>query len=163
MMEAAARTRMLQTISNGMVAIHREHYGRGSNSVRTIMQGDYVCSFLTDIYNPAERTLIDAGHFDQVQVTRQLFQATVREAFEQVVEEATARKVIAFFSQTHANPDMALEGFVLAPEANLGHLPGRVIPIPRRRIASSRVGAHGRSWSRPETSSALWTIEAVPT
>jgi hypothetical protein len=61
--------------------------------------------------------LIDAGHFGQVRETRQMFQDTVRDSFTQVVEEATGRKVAAFFSQVHASPDVALEGFVLEPAA----------------------------------------------
>jgi uncharacterized protein YbcI len=66
-MEAAEQSRVLQAISTGIVAIHREHFGRGSDGVRTIMHGDYVCTFLSDIFTPAERTLIKAGHYDQVQ------------------------------------------------------------------------------------------------
>jgi hypothetical protein len=52
-----------------------------------------------------------------VRQTRQTFQDTVGTSFIEVVEAATGRKVIAFFSHVHANPNMALEGFVLEPEA----------------------------------------------
>jgi uncharacterized protein YbcI len=35
--------------------------------------------------------------------------------FRAVVEEATGRKVIAYMSQIHTNPDLAVELFVLEP------------------------------------------------
>ena len=37
----------------------------------------------------------------------------MRDRFSEAVEAATGRRVIAFFSQVHAEPDMSLEGFVL--------------------------------------------------
>jgi uncharacterized protein YbcI len=73
--------------------------------------------FLEDIYTPAERTLIEAGDFEQVKVTRQSFQMAMRGPFTEAVEEVTGRKVIAFMSQVHRDPDMAAEIFVLAENA----------------------------------------------
>lgn len=109
------RRRTLTAISNGIVAIHRNHFGRGSNSVRSIMHEDYVTTFLSDIFTPAERTLVNAGHFDQVRTARQLFHDSLAAQFRKVVEDATGRKVIAFFSQINETPDMAMEAFVLEP------------------------------------------------
>jgi uncharacterized protein YbcI len=114
--EPTERGRMLSAISNGMLGVHRERYGRGAERARTIMQGDLVVSVLFDIFTPAERTLIEGGHFAQVRETRQMFQDTVSDSFKQVVEQATGRKVAAFFSQVHASPDVALEGFLLEPD-----------------------------------------------
>lgn len=108
---AAAR----REISAGVVAIHRKHFGRGSDGVRTITQDDYVATFLSDIFTPAERTLIAAGHYEQVQTARHLFQAALRDEFVGIVEDALGRRVRAFFSQVHSNPDMAMEAFVLEP------------------------------------------------
>jgi uncharacterized protein YbcI len=71
--------------------------------------------FLEDIYTPAERTLIDAGDYEQVKATRQSFQMAMRRTFSEAVEEITGRKVIAFMSQVHLDPDMAAEIFVLSP------------------------------------------------
>jgi uncharacterized protein YbcI len=109
------RGRMLSAISNSILGIHREHYGRGAERARTIMQGDYVACFLEDIYTPIERTLIKAGKYDEVRMTRQSFQDALSDEFTSAVEKYTGRKVVAFFSQIHRNPDMAMEGFVLAP------------------------------------------------
>ncbi len=104
-------------ISNAIVRMHREFYGRGANRARTVIQRNYVVTFLDDIYTPLERTLIDAGERDQVFATRLAFQRAMEERFTAAVEEIMERKVIAFMSQVHFDPDMAAEIFVLAPEA----------------------------------------------
>ena len=103
-------------ISNAINRLSREHHGRGATASHTVMQGDYVASFFRDIYTPLERTLIDAGQKDAVRDTRQKFQDVMRVPFSEAVEAITGRKVIAFMSQVHFDPDMAAEIFVLEPE-----------------------------------------------
>jgi uncharacterized protein YbcI len=95
--------------------IHRDHYGRGAGTTRTVYQRNFLTVYLEDIYTPLERTLIDAGREESVKNTRQEFQQTMRDAFTKAVEEATGREVIAFMSQVHFDPDMAAEVFVLKP------------------------------------------------
>ena len=106
------------SIGNAITRLTRDHYGRGATSTRTMMQRNYVAVFLEDIYTPVERTLIDAGNAEQVKVTRQAFQMAMREPFSNAVEEITGRKVRAFMSQVHFDPDMAVEVFVLEPDAS---------------------------------------------
>ncbi len=112
------RGRQLVAISNGITRLHRDHYGRGATTVRTVMQRNYVMCMLEDIYTPVERTLIDAGRSDAVRETRAIFQDTMRPAFVDVVEKALDRKVVAFMSQVHFDPDMSAEIFVLEPEGD---------------------------------------------
>ena len=107
------RGKMLASISNAILGIHRQYYGRGASRARTVMGADYVICFLEGIYTPVERTLIDAGRFDAVQETRAAFQETMREKFSDAVEQAVGRKVIGFLSQVHVDPDLAVETFVL--------------------------------------------------
>jgi uncharacterized protein YbcI len=114
--EPAERGRQTSAVSNGITRLHRDHYGRGATSVRTIMQRNYVVCFLEDIYTPVERTLIDAGREEAVLETRQIFQQAMRPNFVEIVETATGRKVRAFMSQNHFEPDMAAEIFVLEPD-----------------------------------------------
>ena len=113
--DQADRGTQLAAISNAVTKIHRDSYGRGARRTRTIMQGDYVVAFMEDIYTPVEKTFIAAGKFEQVRKTRLTFQELMRDQFAQAVEAATGRRVIAFFSQVHSEPDMSLEGFVLEP------------------------------------------------
>jgi uncharacterized protein YbcI len=102
-------------MSNAITRLHREHYGRGATTSRTVIQRNYVIVFLEDIYTPVERTLIEAGRHDAVRDTRQVFQQAMGPAFSAAIEEISGRKVIAFMSQVCFAPDMAAEVFVLEP------------------------------------------------
>ena len=108
------RGQTLAAISNAVLGLHRDNYGRGAVRARTIIQGDYVACFLEDIYTPVEHTLIRAGQWEQVRNTRTAFQDALSAEFRGAVEEITGRAVIAFFSQVHHDPDMGIEAFVLA-------------------------------------------------
>ena len=112
------RRREALAISNAITRLHRQHYGRGPTGARTVIQRNYVVCFLDDIYTPVERTLIDAGRLDTVRQTRQQFQDAMEEKFVEAVESATGRRVVAFMSQVHFDPDMAVEIFVLEPEGD---------------------------------------------
>jgi uncharacterized protein YbcI len=120
MSEISDRGRQSSLISNAITRLHREHYGRGATTTRTIIQRNYVVCFLDDIYTPVERTLIEAGRPEQVRETRNLFQDAMGPKFRAAVEEATGRRVIAFMSQVCFDPDMAAEVFVLEPQAEDG-------------------------------------------
>jgi uncharacterized protein YbcI len=50
-------------ISNGIAALHREHYGRGAAKVRTTIHAEYVVTLLGDPFTPAERLTIANGEF----------------------------------------------------------------------------------------------------
>jgi uncharacterized protein YbcI len=110
--------RQAVAVGNAIAKLHREHYGRGATTVRTVLNRDYVVTFLNDIYTPVERTLIDAGNEQTVKETRQAFQMAMRGMFSEAVEAILGRKVIAFMSQVHFEPDMAAEVFVLGPSTD---------------------------------------------
>jgi uncharacterized protein YbcI len=114
--EISERGRQAASISNAITRLHRDHYGRGATTTRTIIQRNYVVCFLEDIYTPVERTLIEAGRNETVRETRNIFQDAMRPKFREAVEEATGRTVIAFMSQVSFDPDMAAEVFVLEPQ-----------------------------------------------
>jgi len=107
------RGKVAAAVSNAITTLHRDYYGRGAGRTRTLIGEDYVIVFLHDIYTAAERTLIDAGHFPQVNATRSAFQDTMRERFSTAVEEIVGRKVVGFLSQVTKNPDISLEAFIL--------------------------------------------------
>jgi uncharacterized protein YbcI len=112
---AGERGKLAAGISNAIVGIHRQYFGRGASRARTVMGADYVICFMEDIYTPVERTLIEAGRFPAVQETRNAFQDTMREKFSSAVEELTGRKVVGFLSQVHVDPDLSVETFILEP------------------------------------------------
>jgi uncharacterized protein YbcI len=104
-------------IANEITRLHHEHYGRGAATAWSVMGRNEVMVVLEDIYTPAERTLLNADKFPQVKETRQAFQMAMREKFTEAVEDVTGRKVRAFTSQVHQDPDLAVEVFIFAAEA----------------------------------------------
>ena len=68
-------------ISNAIATLHREHYGRGADRVRTTIHADYVVTLMDDPFTPAERLTIANGEFQQVRATRTMFQDWMRDSF----------------------------------------------------------------------------------
>ncbi len=74
-----------------------------------------MVSILRGGFTRVERTLLDTGQVESVYQMRRSFQQAMEAEFRQVVEEATGRKVIAYMSSIHIDPDLAVELFVLEP------------------------------------------------
>jgi len=109
--------RQSRAISDGVAALHREHYGRGADRVTTQIHDGMIVTLLEDCFTTVEHRMIAEGEFTQVRSTRTMFQDWMRPKFVEIVEEATGRKVRQFFSQVAKDPDTALELFVLEPPA----------------------------------------------
>ena len=118
MSEVGEHGRQATAVGNAITRLHREYYGRGATTTRTIWQRNFIGVVLEDIYTPVERTLIEAGHQEDVRRTRQVFQDAMRNRFTDAVERVTGRKVIQFMSQVSFEPDMAIEFFALEPVAS---------------------------------------------
>ena len=102
-------------ISNGIGSLHREHYGRGADRIRTLIHQDVVLTTLEDCFTTVEHKMVAEGAFLQVRETRTMFQDWMGSQFIAIVEQATGRKVRAFFSQVTHDPDIAAELFLLHP------------------------------------------------
>lgn len=100
-------------ISDGIVALLKEFYGRGPDKAKTYVNGDLVVCLLRGGFTRVEQTLREGGHGDDVIRQRMAFQDVMRERFERVVEEATGRSVVGFMSGNQQDPDMICEVFVL--------------------------------------------------
>jgi uncharacterized protein YbcI len=105
--------RSAQAISNAITKLQRDHYGRGPDSVRTVVGYDHIICFLENSFVAVERTLIAAGETGAVRETRLAFQRAMESRFVATVEEISGRKVRAFLSQVSLNPDISVEVFVL--------------------------------------------------
>jgi uncharacterized protein YbcI len=106
---------MNEEINNGAVRVLREYTGRGPTRARSVIDHNSVTILLADTLTPGERRLADSGRAESVLNTRHQFQLVMRDALVKVVEDALDRKVIAFMSDNHIDPDMAVEVFVLEP------------------------------------------------
>ena len=106
---------MLTAISDGMVALLKEFYGRGPTRTKSYYQDDLVVCVLRGGFSRVEQTLLDGGRGEAVIQQRMEFQEVMRERFEEVIEHATGRRVIGFMSGNQQHPDMMCEVFVLGP------------------------------------------------
>jgi uncharacterized protein YbcI len=84
---------------------------------------------LRDVFTVAERTLVSAGDGERVREVRLAFQDTMATRFKAIVEDATGRRVIAFFSQIDVDADMAAEVFVLEPRVGEGGISDGAGPV----------------------------------
>jgi uncharacterized protein YbcI len=120
--EHEARAPSLMEVSNAMVRLYKEQFGRGPTSVRTHWAGpNALVTFLEDTLTPAERSLVKLGEHQRLRDTRMFFQyATVRE-FCEPVERITGRKVRSFLSAIDTEVEgLSIETFVLHPEGYKG-------------------------------------------
>ena len=108
---------MLAQISTGLVQLHSRFYVKGPTKAKTHMVNDTIVSILQGGFTTVERTLLDTGDAQSVLQVRSSFQHAMEGEFRRVIEEATGRKVIAYMSTVHTNPDLAVELFVLEPAA----------------------------------------------
>lgn len=111
--EALRGGRLLAAISNEMVGVYRRHYGRGPTRARTVMVEDVVLCRMLEPFTTSERTLIERGRIDEVKRIRHAFQQEMRVEFTEVVERLVGRRVAAFVSDVHVEPDMLIEMFFL--------------------------------------------------
>lgn len=100
-------------ISTAAVQLLCEHTGRGPTKAKTLINDDVVTILLADTLTKGERKLVDGGRPDRVLQLRHDYQLTMRDELIGIVERQLDRKVIAFMSQNHIDPDLALEVFVL--------------------------------------------------
>jgi len=108
---------LLADISNEMVRLYKDHFGRGPTKARTNWAGpDTLVCILEDTLVPAERSLVNLGQHQRLRDMRMFFQyATVR-GFGEPVERLTGRKIKAFVSGIDTEADgLCAELFVLHP------------------------------------------------
>jgi uncharacterized protein YbcI len=106
---------VLTAISDGMVALLKEFYGRGPTRAKSYYEDDLVVCLLRGGFSRVEQTLLEGGRGQTVIQQRMEFQDLMRRRFEAVIEDATGRRVIGFMSGNQQRPDMMCEVFVLAP------------------------------------------------
>jgi uncharacterized protein YbcI len=105
----------LTAISDGMVGLLREFYGRGPTRAKSYFEDDLVVCLLRGGFSRVEQTLLEGGRGASVIAQRMEFQELMRERFVAVIEQATSRPVIGFMSGNQQDPDIMCEVFILAP------------------------------------------------
>jgi uncharacterized protein YbcI len=106
-----------EALSSAMVGIFKEYLGRGPTRARVQITGETVVGLFSDTLTKAERSLVAAGDGEAVRTMRRKFQDAMRDELVGAVETVVGREVVAFMSDNHLDPDVAVEVFVLKSEA----------------------------------------------
>ena len=108
--------KLLTEISNTMVALHKEQFGRGPTGARSHFGGpDTLVCVLDDALLPAERALVDMGEQQRVRESRLFMQTATRARFVAEVERITGRKVLSFMSASDPDRGLVMEFAVFEP------------------------------------------------
>src|SRR5215218_10597904 len=102
-------------ISQAIVRIHAEHYGKGATQAKTYAWDNLVVTVLRDVLTTAERTLVEVDRADTVREVRTTFQVTMEPTFRSTIERLTGRRVESFMSQVDPVSGLGVEVFLLEP------------------------------------------------
>jgi uncharacterized protein YbcI len=106
----------LEELTNAMVRLYKELFGRGPTKARTNYAGpDTLVSTLENSLTPAERNMLELGEHQRVREIRMFFQHASEPDFTETVEQITGREVWAFVSGVDTHRDVATEIFYLKP------------------------------------------------
>ncbi len=100
-------------LSNALVALMKEHYGKGPTAAKSFINDEYVLTVLEGGLTRNEETMLAAGRGDDVRDYRLSFQQVIREEMCGAVERATGRRVLDYHSQILFDPPRSFEIFVL--------------------------------------------------
>jgi uncharacterized protein YbcI len=109
---------VLAQLSNEMVRLYKDQFGRGPTRARSHWAGDdtILCT-LEESMTPAERNLVRMGEHQRLRDTRMFFQYASETAFRESVERITGRTVRAFVSGIDTEQDVSAELFYFAPRS----------------------------------------------
>ncbi len=116
--EHARRGALSAAISNAVVRRTTEYTGRGPTKARTIIRDDVVLVVLQDTLTKGERALVAHDRSEKVLDLRSEFQGAMSEDLTTDIERLTGRRVIAFMSANHIEPDLGAELFILEPRSD---------------------------------------------
>ena len=102
-------------ITEAVVAAFRQYVGQAPAKARTFLNENLVHVLLEDTMSTTERQLAATREEEFVLAIRRKFQQTMRNDLIAAVEQLGGRKVIAFMSDNHIDPDFSVEIFVLEP------------------------------------------------
>jgi uncharacterized protein YbcI len=109
------RSPMLE-ISNAMVGLYKEVFGRGPTKARAQFAGqDTLVVILEASLTVAERNLVAMGEHQRLREARLFFQSALEDQFRGIVEQALGRRTVAFVSGIDTERDVAIEVFTLEP------------------------------------------------
>jgi uncharacterized protein YbcI len=113
--EVTADGPMTAAISNSMVKLLHHYTGRGPTRARTTIGEDIIVCVMGATLTKGEQSLVQDGKAEVVLHGRRAFQDTIKPQAISAVQELSGRRVSAFMSNNHIDPDLAVEVFILEP------------------------------------------------
>jgi uncharacterized protein YbcI len=105
--------RLNHAIANAVVRRHSRTVGRGPTKAQAFCRHNIIVVVIRDALTRAERSLVAAGRQESARLFRDALQQTIRDDLVSEVEGLTGRKVVAFMSASHFDPDVSAQVFVL--------------------------------------------------
>jgi uncharacterized protein YbcI len=106
----------LQEVTNAMVRLYKELFGRGPTKARSNYAGpDTLIATIENSLTAAEQNLIALDEHQRVREIRMFFQHASERDFVETVEQITGRKVRAFVSGVDTGQDVSSEVFYFEP------------------------------------------------
>ena len=108
-------------LSNAMVAIYKEQFGRGPTKAHSVYATDdlLVCTLESSL-TPAEEKMLALDEHQRVREIRMFFQHAAEKEFVETVERISGRRVRGFVSGMDTHQDIATEVFYLEPSDSPG-------------------------------------------
>lgn len=105
---------LLEAVSEAVLVIYGEHYGRVPTRVNSYLNDNVlVCVLEEDVLLPEEKARVWRGLEEAVLEQRASFQREHQADFTLAVERLTGRRVKAFLSANQTKPGAAAELFIL--------------------------------------------------
>jgi uncharacterized protein YbcI len=127
---SATQGELSAALANEIVALMSDYTGRGAPKSRCYVHENLIVCVLHDSLTKGELSLIADGKEEAVLAIRRTYQESMRSKLIEIVERLTGRKVAAFMSSNHVNPDVAIESFVLELRDTPTHDQATVKPAP---------------------------------
>lgn len=106
----------LLAVSNAMVGLYKEAFGRGPTKARAQFAGDdTLLVTLESSLTVAERNLVAMGEHQRLREARLFLSYALEDQFRAIVEQALGRKTLAFVSGIDTARDVTIKFFTLEP------------------------------------------------
>jgi uncharacterized protein YbcI len=118
MNEATATSETRNSISNALVSLYKDYYGKGPTRAKTYLLDEAVVCILQGGMTQAEKTLAEEGQAESVREVRQSWQQVMQERFKTVIEETLGRRVEAYIGGIDPEGNASSELFLLEAEGD---------------------------------------------
>lgn len=100
-------------VTREVIRIHVEAIGRGPSRAYTLHNDNVIFTILEGTLTPGEQRLAANGSAETVRAHKRLFHRVMDGDLRDAISRLTDRQVVAFLSDVHLEPDVAVELFIL--------------------------------------------------